>query len=105
MFEMGAQFDDGWSVDKGEDKEQPSEIKPYEKHQLVFAKERRKGKLVTIVKPFFLEKKELQSVLKRLKKKLATGGSIKENTLEFQGDVKEKLILELQDLGFCLRGK
>ena len=103
MFEMGAQFDDGWSVDKGEDKEQPSEVKSYEKHQLVFAKERRKGKLVTIVKPFFLEKKELQRVLKLLKKSLATGGTLKENTLEFQGDVKEKLVLDLKCLSFGLR--
>jgi translation initiation factor 1 len=100
MFEMGAKFEDGWSMDKGEQNEQSEEIKPFEKHQLVFVKEKRKGKVVSIVKPFHLEKKELQSLLKRLKKSLATGGSMKENTLEFQGDIKEKLFSKLQSLGF-----
>lgn len=103
MFEMGANFEDGWSVDKGEKKKVSKEIKPYDKHQLVFAKEKRKGKVVTIVKPFYLEKKELQSVLKSLKKKLATGGSLKEDSLEFQGEVKEVLIKELKGLGFKLK--
>jgi len=103
MFEMGANFDDGWSVDKGEKKSVKKENKAYDKHQLVFAKEKRKGKTVTIVKPFYLEKKELQSILKTLKKKLATGGSLKEESLEFQGEVKEVLAKELITLGFKLK--
>jgi len=100
MFEMGAKFDDGWSALKKEEKKTSLEIKPYDKHRLHFAKEKRKGKIVTVVKPFFLEKKDLQAVLKVLKKKLATGGSLKEDSLEFQGDIKNRLIGELQDLGF-----
>jgi len=89
MFEMGANFEDGWSLDKGEKSEVSKVFKAYDKHQLTFTKEKRRGKVVTIVKPFYLEKKELQSLLKRLKKKLATGGSLKEDSLEFQGEVKE----------------
>ena len=100
---MGAKFDDGWSVDKGEKKSQVKDIKTFDKHQLVFAKEKRKGKTVTIVKPFYLEKKDLQSLLKTLKKKLATGGALKENSLEFQGEVKEILEQELQKLNFKIR--
>jgi len=103
MFEMGAKFDDGWSVDKGEKKEVKNEIKAFDKHQLIFAKEKRKGKVVTIVKPFYLDKKALQSVLKSLKKKLATGGSLKEDRLEFQGEVKDILKIELQALGFKIK--
>ncbi len=103
MFEMGANFEDGWSVDKGEKKQVKKEIKAFDKHQLVFAKEKRKGKVVTIVKPFCLEKKELQSMLKSLKKKLATGGSLKEDSLEFQGDVKDTLKVALQVLGFKIK--
>ena len=104
MFEMGANFDDGWSVDRGEKKKAAKEIKPYDKHQLYFIKQKRKAKVVTIVQPFFLEKKELQSIFKILKKKLATGGSLKEELLEFQGDVKESLMKELKILGFRLKG-
>jgi translation initiation factor 1 len=103
MFEMGAKFDDGWSVEESKKEKQVSEKKSFEKHQLVFAKEKRRGKIVTIVKPFYLDKKELQSLLKTLKKSLATGGSLKENTLEFQGDIKERLLSELVCLGFGMK--
>ena len=104
MFEMGAKFDVGWSADNNDKKKISKEIKPYDKHQLFFAKEKRKGKVVTIVKPFYLDKKELQALLKSLKKKLATGGSLKEESLEFQGEVQEVLKQELKSLGFKLKG-
>ncbi len=104
MFEMGAKFDEGWSVEKEKKQETQKELKSFAKHQLTFAKQIRKGKVVTIVKPFFLEKKELQSIFKQLKKKLATGGSQKEDALEFQGEVKEALTRELKGLGFGVKG-
>ena len=102
MFEMGAKFDEGWSVEKETKQSVKKEFKAYDKHQLHFAKEKRKDKVVTIVKPFILEKKELQAILKQLKKKLATGGALKEDSLEFQGEVKEALSKELLRLGYSL---
>lgn len=102
MFEMGADFDDGWQSDnKGKEKAAGSkEIKAPEKHQLHFAKEKRRGKVVTIVKPFYLSESELKKLLKQLKSKLGTGGTHKENTLEFQGELQEKLKTALEALGF-----
>ncbi len=100
MFEMGAKFDDGWSLEKEEIKKTTKEIKAPQKHQLHFAKEKRRGKTVTIVKPFFLEKKELQALLKTVKKKLGTGGTHKEQSLEFQGEVQDALKSTLTELGF-----
>jgi translation initiation factor 1 len=100
MFEMGAKFDDGWSLKKEESKNITKELKTPKKHQLHFAKEKRRGKTVTIVKPFFLEKKELQALLKTLKKKLGTGGTLKEQSLEFQGEVQENLKSILTALEF-----
>jgi translation initiation factor 1 len=93
LFEMGADFDDTWSSDNKNKPVQKisTEIKTPEKHQLHFAKEKRRGKVVTIVKPFCLEEKELQSLLKSIKKKLGTGGTLKENTLEFQGEFQQQL--------------
>jgi len=93
LFEMGADFGDDWSSDN---KDKPSkkistESKAPEKHQLHFAKEKRRGKVVTIVKPFHLEKEMLQALLKTIKKKLGTGGTLKDNTLEFQGDLQTPL--------------
>ena len=105
LFEMGASFDDAWSADNKNkpSKKESKEILLPNKHQLHFAKEKRRGKVVTIVKPFYLDKKELSSVLKTIKKLLGTGGTIKENSMEFQGEIKEKLKIILQDLGFGLK--
>ena len=102
LFEIGAHFEEGW---KSDNKNKPSEktsteIKTPEKHQLHFAKEKRRGKVVTIVKPFFLAKSDLQVLLKTLKKKLGTGGTVKENALEFQGEIQETLRTQLDVLGY-----
>lgn len=102
LFEMGADFGDEWSSDN---KSKPSkkvstEVKTPEKHQLYFAKEKRRGKVVTIVKPFHLDKTTLQALLKTLKKQLGTGGTVKEDSLEFQGDIPALLRKHLEALGY-----
>ncbi len=102
LFEIGTDFGDDWSSDN---KDKPSkttstEIKEPNKHQLHFAKEKRRGKVVTIVKPFYLAKSDLQALVKTLKKKLGTGGTVKENSLEFQGDIPEQLRTHLEALGY-----
>lgn len=102
LFEMGADLGEGWSSDN---KDHPSakvstEIKVPGKHQLYFAKEKRRGKVVTIVKPFCLENATLQDLLKTLKKKLGTGGTVKEDSLEFQGDIPAVLRKHLEALGY-----
>lgn len=102
LFDMGANFDDSWSSDNKEkaSKKVSTEIKLPEKHQLHFAKEKRRGKVVTIVKPFYLDKTTLQALMKTLKKKLGTGGTIKDESLEFQGDIPEPLRKHLEALGY-----
>ena len=102
LFEMGADFGDDWSSDnkKKPAKKISTEIKTPQKHQLHFAKEKRRGKVVTIVKPFCLEKKELQALLKTIKKKLGTGGTVKEDTLEFQGELHAQLKIILENLEY-----
>jgi translation initiation factor 1 len=101
LFEMGANWDDCWSSDN---KEKPAvtkkEIKEPAKHQLHFAREKRNGKIVTIVKPLFLSKTNMEDLLKTLKKSLAAGGTTKDNSLEFQGEVSEKLKEQLINFGF-----
>jgi len=102
---MGTNFDDedkGWSSDN---KDKPSlkthsEIKAPEKHQLHLAKEKRRGKVVTIVKPFYLVKNDLQNLVKMLKKKLGTGGTVKDNSLEFQGDIPDQVRAHLEALNY-----
>lgn len=102
LFEMGTDFKEGWSADnKGKPpKTISTEVLLPEKHKLHFAKEKRRGKIVTIIKPFRLEKKTLEDLLKTLKKKLGTGGTVKEDSLEFQGDIPEILRKHLETLGY-----
>ena len=102
LFEMGANFDEGWSSDNKDktSKKISTDIKLPEKHQLHFTKEKRRGKVVTIVKPFHLDKTTLQALLKTLKKKLGTGGTIKDDSLEFQGDIPKSLRQHLETLGY-----
>jgi len=102
LFEMGANFGDDWSSDNKDklSKQASTQIKEPAKHQLHFAKEKRRGKVVTIVKPFYLVKSDLQALLKTLKKKLGTGGTVKEDSLEFQGDIPEPVRKHLEALGY-----
>ncbi|CAA6802146.1 MAG: Translation initiation factor SUI1-related protein [uncultured Sulfurovum sp.] len=105
LFEMGANLSDEWTSDNKDKtpKKVSTDIKTADKHQLHFAKEKRRGKVVTIVQPFYLSNNELKALLKILKKKLGTGGTIKENRLEFQGEIKEELKVQLKKLGYALK--
>ena len=102
LFEMGANFSDEWQSDnkKRDEQKVSTEIRTVEKHQLHFSKEKRRGKVVTIVQPFYLKNDDLKALLKTLKKKLGTGGTIKENSLEFQGEIQEVLKAQLEKLGY-----
>lgn len=102
LFEMGAKFDDEWSSDNKDkpSKKKSNEIKTPEKHRLIFAKEKRRGKVVTILRGFYMDKKELQVLLKAIKKSLGTGGTLKDDEMEFQGEVQDKLRQILGDKGF-----
>lgn len=105
IFEIGANFSDDWSSDNKDkpDKKVSTEVKTPKKHQLHFAKEKRRGKVVTLVKPFYLDKETLQALLKTLKKKLGTGGTMKNNTLEFQGDIQDILRTVLVAEGYAFK--
>lgn len=102
IFEMGAKFDDNWSSDNKNPKTttDKTEIKEPSKHSLHFAKEKRRGKTITIVKPFHLNKKDMQKLLKTVKNKLATGGTVNEDSIEIQGDLAVKAKDVLLGLGY-----
>ena len=122
IFEMGAKLEDGVYETSKTDKKvkvkknnktnkstntnttfNKNEILPKNQHQLVFTYEKRKGKPVTLLGRFSLSDSDKKDVLKLLKKKLACGGAIKEEWIELQGDVKEKIIVILQADGWKFR--
>lgn len=101
MFTMGAKLEgDSWDTGKLKAKEKTFDKITKEEHRLVFTFEKRKGKPVTLVGRFYMSDKEKKTVLKLLKTKLACGGSIKEEWIELQGDVKEKVINILTSQGW-----
>lgn len=60
----------------------------------------RKGKTVTIITGFQSSAETLAKLLKQLKTQCGSGGTVKENSLEIQGDHRDKLLQLLTQLGY-----
>ena len=60
----------------------------------------RKGKTVTVISGFQLKPETLEQLVKQLKAQCGAGGTVKENTIEIQGDHKQKLLEILIKLGY-----
>ena len=63
----------------------------------------RNGKGVTTLTGFELPAAELQILAKQLKQLCGTGGTVKEWTIEIQGDQRENLKAELEKRGFKVK--
>ncbi|MCI4406657.1 MAG: translation initiation factor [Sulfuricurvum sp.] len=98
-LDLGASWGDGWSMEEEKTSKTITILEP-SAHKLVFQKEKRKGKPVTLVGPFSLEDAEAQKVLSTLKKSLACGGAYKDLWMEFQGDIAPKVREQLEKLSF-----
>jgi len=62
--------------------------------------ERRYGKTVTVVAGFDVPSSTLESLASALKSSLATGGTVDGNTIELQGDHRDRLPALLADHGY-----
>lgn len=103
---IGAQIDDNWAeVQNKKNTSNSNKILPPEKHLLHFQREKRRGKVVTLVGEFQLSKEEATKTLKTIKKKLGCGGSYKNNFMEFQGEIKDRLREILVQEGFRFKNK
>ena len=63
----------------------------------------RKGKVVTIASGFNLSHIEIKSVMRQLKKKCSTGGTVKNNSIELQGNFIESVKSELTRQNFNIK--
>ena len=89
---IGADINDGWAQVQTPRKSQISdEIIEPSKHFLVFKKEKRRAKVVTLVGEFHIPKTDASATLKLLKKKIGCGGKYQDGWMEFQGELKDKL--------------
>jgi translation initiation factor 1 len=60
----------------------------------------RKGKTVTVITGFQAKPETLADLVKQLKAQCGTGGTIKDNEIEIQGDHKQKILDILIKLGY-----
>lgn len=88
---IGAPWEDEWNEVNGKKVLTKKELVEPSKHFLFFKFEKRKGKPVTLIGPFQIKKDEANALLKKIKKSLGSGGSYKEEFMEFQGDCKNRL--------------
>ena len=62
----------------------------------------RKNKGVTIIYSLPLSQEQLEKLIKKLKSTFGTGGTVKDHTIELQGDQREKVAVELRRLGYSV---
>lgn len=60
----------------------------------------RGGKTVSLVKNLQLSEGDLKKLAKKLKKACGTGGTVKDNVIEIQGEHREKMAQVLEKLGY-----
>ena len=63
----------------------------------------RKGKGMTIITGVPLQGDDLKDLAKQLKQKCGTGGTVKGDVIEIQGDHRDKLVDELTDRGWTVK--
>ena len=60
----------------------------------------RGGKSVTVIDGLQMSAKDMNGLLKKLKGKLGTGGTLKDSSLEIQGERCENVIAALEKMGY-----
>lgn len=63
----------------------------------------RKGKGMTVITGVPTHPEGLKDLAKKLKQKCGTGGTVKGQTIEIQGDHRDLLVAELQAMGYTVK--
>jgi len=72
-----------------------------ESQKIIVGTEKRKfGKINTIITGMDEKDINIKDISKKLKSKFACGGTVKDGTIELQGDHRNKIKTELTNLGF-----
>ena len=69
-----------------------------------YEKKGRRGKGVTVIRGFHHNKKDMQDFARRLKSLCGSGGTVKNDAIELQGEHGEKAASFFRDLGFNVTG-
>lgn len=60
----------------------------------------RGGKGVTVISDLPLDEKGLAELATKLKTRLGTGGTVKDERIEIQGDHRDRIVTELEGMGY-----
>ena len=63
----------------------------------------RRGKGVTTVSDLPLHESGLAELATKLKQRLGTGGTVKDGKIEIQGDHRDRIIAELEGMGYQVK--
>ncbi len=78
----------------------PARIPPEKQRAKVALEKRKYGKFVTIVRGLTAEGNDLPQLLTELKSRCGAGGTVKEETLEIQGNHLDRVRNTLQQIGY-----
>jgi translation initiation factor 1 len=99
-----------WSSDQGDLREQASEPKTTQslppQQQTVYLHRESKGRAggtVTVVKKLVLSEQDRKQLVKKLKQVCATGGTVKGDVIEIQGEHREKVASALKKMGYQVK--
>ena len=70
--------------------------------KVVLDSKKRRGKTVTVISGFQSKPSELEAIAQTLKKTCGTGGQVLDNTIEIQGDHRQKAIDKLKLMGYTV---
>lgn len=84
--------------------EPPLKIPPEKQTARLALEKRKKGKMVTVIRGLPEEGNDLPELLTQLKSTCGAGGSLKEDTLEIQGNQLEQIRQTLQKIGYRVKG-
>ena len=63
----------------------------------------RRGKGVTIISDLPLDENDFTELAAKLKQRLGTGGTVKDGRIEIQGDHRDRIVAELEGLGYRVK--
>lgn len=84
--------------------EPPPRIPPEKQTARLAVEKRKKGKIVTVIRDLPAEGNDLAGLLKQLKDTCGAGGTLKDETLEIQGNHLDRVRDALKQIGFRVKG-
>lgn len=88
--------EEGWNQ-----KRKPASLPPEQQTAAILRERKgRGGKTVTVIRDLRLSPEDLKALATRLKTACGSGGTVKDGTIEIQGDHREKAAQALRDLGY-----